>query len=140
MEDKCIKCSGSPVYIKKRKLCKSCYVKWYYSNSSRHKTAMIYHNSEVEFIKNFFDHKNWIYQPVHFRLNGDSYNPDFYDGERNIFIEVAGTRQAFDANKEKYRQFIAVYPKINFEIRYSDGCLLDMNDGFHRNKENLLNK
>lgn len=75
------------------------------------------HNSEIKFIENFFTHKNWIYHPVIFRLNGVNYEPDFYDGERNVFIEVSGTRQAFQANFDKYKLFIKTFPHIKFEVR-----------------------
>ena len=80
---------------------------------------------EVEFIKNFFSHSDWIHQPAQFRFDGTSYQPDFYDGYRNVFIEVAGTRQAYQQGKEKYDKFRKHYPKIKFEIRLPDGSLLN---------------
>ena len=86
------------------------------------------HFREVEFIKNFFDHDDFIHQPCHFRLNNIGYSPDFYDGKRNIFIEVAGTRQAYHINKEKYELFKQIFPKLQFEIRKTDGSLLDINN------------
>ena len=126
----CIKCKENKyIYCKKRQLCTRCYQRWYKEeNPKKAKKAYkmshlesVYHLTEVEFIKNFFTHQNWIYQPVYFRLNGGSYHPDFYDGERNVFIEVAGTFQAFYDNRDKYRTFIKTYPKINFEIRTAKG-------------------
>jgi len=44
----------------------------------------------------------------------------FYDGERNIFIEVSGSRQAYHANKDKYRLFRELFPLISLEIRKSN--------------------
>jgi hypothetical protein len=82
-------------------------------------------NAEVEFIKNFFTHNNWLYQPTMFRFDHYRYTPDFYDSERNVFIEVAGTRQAYDQNKDKYDIFRKTFPQINYEIRKSDGSILD---------------
>lgn len=54
------------------------------------------------------------------------YSPDFYDGNRNVFIEVIGSRQAYDQNKEKYDLMKKIFPKIKFEIRTPDGALLEI--------------
>ena len=149
METLCIKCKTSPVYIKKRGLCKKCYSVAYQKQRKGENASVgmlhyweIRHGGEVEFVKNFFDHKDWIYQPATFRLNGTIYHPDFYDGERNVFIEVAGTRQAFHANLEKYQQFIKTFPRIKFEVRYTTGELIPLSEtekGKYRvpNKRNL---
>ena len=88
----------------------------------------IHHQSEIEFIKGFFNHQNWIYHPAVFKTNMFRDEPDFYDGERDMFIEVAGTSVSFYANKRKYEQFMKIFPKINFEIRRFDGLLMDIND------------
>ena len=133
MKGICINCTKrKELYCQKRQLCKTCYGKWYNQSKrkdsnmlSKYKGDKIQHSSEVEFTK-FFTHNNWKYHPCHFRFNGEGYQPDFYDGERNMFIEVVGTRQAFSANKEKYKKFIATYPKINFEIRLVNGDLIDL--------------
>jgi len=85
----------------------------------------INHIAEIVFIKNFFDHKNWISQPAVFRMDNIKYIPDFYDGNRNVFIEVAGTRQAYHYNKAKYALFRKTYPLISFEIRFPSGEILD---------------
>jgi len=79
----------------------------------------------------------WIYQPALFRLNGYRYTPDFYDGEREVFIEVSGTRQAFYNNREKYRLFIKTFPGIKFEIRRPNGDLIPLTETegtYHENK------
>lgn len=125
----CIKCKKRPVYIKSRGLCQSCVSLFYYERRGQNKSEPSRYNKvrfskEMDFVKNFFHHNNWMYQPAYFRLNGGGYHPDFYDGERKVFIEVAGTRQAFHENRVKYEQFIKKYPKIDFEIRYSTGELL----------------
>ena len=132
METMCIACKERPIYIEKRRLCNRCYYRWYNDEKKgtkpplQRKPGDNYHQkiqylTEIDFSRNFFDHKNWIYRPVNFRFNGDVYEPDFYDGERNVFIEVAGTRQAFYANRQKYHAFIKAYPKIKFEIRMMNG-------------------
>jgi len=137
----CINCGKKPIHIKIRKLCMRCYQKVRSDNgpfinqaSHNYKAGLKKYdvNREVEFIKTFFSHTNWIHQPAMFRFNGQKYSPDFYDGERNVFIEVSGSRQAYHEAKEKYASFRKNFPKINFEIRKSDGSLLDEET---RNKE-----
>ena len=132
----CIECKDNPIWIKKRKLCKSCYRilrsrgalgDTNYRNYS-HITVLQkdqQYKREFEFVKNYFTHKNWLYEPVTFNLNGTNYTPDFYDAKRNVFIEVSGTRQAYHANKHKYKMFRKYFPKLNFEIRKSDGSILE---------------
>ena len=119
MKDVCIKCNTEPVFVQKRGLCKKCYGKVCYREMLARNPGLYKYraSSEIEFIKNFFTHKDWVYHPAIFRLDGCNYEPDFYDGKRNMFIEVSGTRQAFHANFEKYKLFIKNYPLINFEIR-----------------------
>jgi len=121
--DVCINCNKRPVDIKKRKLCKRCYAKVHYREMVARNPGLYNSNlaKEVEFIKNFFVHNNWIYHPTIFRLSIGNYEPDFYDGKRNVFIEVSGTTQAFYANFEKYKLFVKTFPLIKFEIRNSLG-------------------
>ena len=131
----CIKCKKEPVYIKKRQLCRFCYGRLVRQEGRlslidrgevSHRIAQNdQQKREVQFIKNYFRHNNWHYSPALFHLNGENYTPDFYDGEKNVFIEVAGTRQAYFFNKFKYDLMRQLYPKINFEIRRPDGELLD---------------
>ena len=128
----CIECKERPVLIKKRGLCRNCYQRLkrtgiIMSSNSAKGIVIDAHEREIEFIKNYFTHGDWRYKPAFFRFDNFRYSPDFYDGERNVFIEVAGTRQAYSANKEKYDAFRAAYPKLNFEIRKSDGTLLNEN-------------
>lgn len=125
IKEKCIICNKVKiVYCQKRRMCKLCYMKWY--KQKERAQDKIFHLAEVEFIKNFFTHQNWVYQPANFRVNGHRYCPDFYDSERNIFIEVSGTYQAFYNNREKYRQFIQLYPKIILEIRTVKGTIVPL--------------
>lgn len=135
MEDLCIQCRKRPIYVKKRGLCRKCYAQVYnrvHKNSCDSSAVDHYwkirHSKEIEFIKNFFEHKNWCYQPAMFRLDDLRYTPDFYDGERNVFIEVAGTRQAFHSNEKKYKQFTKMFPRINFEVRYATGELIAISE------------
>ena len=133
---KCIQCHEKEIVIIKRKLCLYCSQKYYRQhrltlNQQKtevgHTTLVKYEMfHEVNFIKNFFTHNNWIHHPSTFHLNGTNYSPDFYDAERNTFIEVIGTRQAFHANKEKYTFMGIIFPKINFEVRDSFGNLIPL--------------
>ena len=134
----CVVCNERPVENKKRKLCFRCYAKIRKqelkhgesipleriacpTTEQKYRTAR-----EMEFIKQFFKHGQWFYEPCLFRLsNGTSYQPDFYDGARNVFIEVAGTRQEYSFNKDKYEQFKKDYPLISFEVRGTDGNLIE---------------
>jgi len=81
----------------------------------------ITHLAEIEFVKNYFAHKNWVYQPACFHLRETKYTPDFYDGERNVFIEIVGTTQAFYSNKDKYLLFKELFPRIILEFRDKNG-------------------
>ncbi len=132
----CGKCNEREVRIRKWGVCLCCYQKHYAGmrNNSQDKTAMCQttvkkydSDGESEFIKNFFLHKDWQYQPTTFKLGSCQYTPDFYDGARNCFIEVAGTRQAYHENKYKYELFREIFPSIKLEIRLRDGSLFDEN-------------
>ena len=79
------------------------------------------------FIKNYFTHAEWIYQPACFHLGNSNYTPDFYDQKRNVFIEVSGTKQAYHDNKIKYEKFKEMFPGVKFEIRYTDGEMIEKN-------------
>jgi len=127
----CISCKVKPIQNKKRKLCLSCYQKLRITEDCSPKMITksvfkkIIYKAEMEFIKNFFTNNNkWIYEPVNFKLGDCSYTPDFYDSNRNVFIEVVGTRQAYSENKEKYKKLVELFPKIKFEIRNEKGELI----------------
>ena len=121
----CINCKERPVYIRKSGLCKKCYNHRYRNSGIKGKNNVQF-NSEISFIRNYFNHNEWLYQPATFNMNGISYRPDFYDRKRNVFIEVAGTRQAYHANEHKYQLFNDLFPNIILEIRTVDGELLDL--------------
>lgn len=127
METVCIKCKKNPVLVKRRGLCRRCYSLWYRQTGKQNAVNGIYRR-EVEFIKNFFTHNNWYYSPVIFRANGFRYIPDFYDNERNVFIEVVGTRQAFENNHKKYIKFGETFPCLKLEVRKISGDLIDLSD------------
>ena len=124
----CTACGSADIYNAKRQLCRKCYGK-YYNQGRKDKIITeekaVLHEREIEFIKNYFKHTNWVYSPATFRLPLGRYSPDFYDGETNTFIEVAGSRQAYHANKEIYKQFREKYPKICFEIRKVTGDIVE---------------
>lgn len=125
----CIECQEKQVHIKKHGLCKRCYGKFQRKSQNdkglpKATVTQVKHQhiSEINFIGAYFTHKNWVHYPAAFNL-GDAgrYTPDFYDGERNVFIEVVGTRQAYHQNKEKYELFIQKFPLLAFEVRDSNG-------------------
>lgn len=131
----CIECKKRSIHIKKRHLCNVCYQRERtkhggYIDPATHKFAKVTAQKhrlsrEIEFIKHFFEHTQYIHHPAMFRLNNTSYSPDFYDIKRNIFIEVSGTRQAYHANKYKYNLLRELFPHIRFEIRKASGELLN---------------
>lgn len=124
----CIKCNSHPVYSKKYLLCGRCYGQRM-SKSIRGKRSKIAVVSEVEFAKRYFTHKNWICQPATFRLNiNTTYRPDFYDGVRNVFIEVSSCLGAFTQSYIKVSKVRQVFPAIKFEFRNILGELIDENE------------
>lgn len=134
---KCKECKKKPVFIKKRQLCRLCYHKLRREEGGLPVNApkcpkvlaKRQYIAEMAFIKAYFNHMNWVHQPANFRLNGCNYAPDFYDGERNVFIEVSGTRQAYHDNKNKYEMFFKAFPKLSLEVRKSNGELLTSTKG-----------
>ena len=135
-KERCIECHKKPIHNKKRKLCVRCYQRLRHQASTANTSLLTEDNpfagrSEIEFIKNFFTHRDWIYHPALFRLNNEKYSPDFYDGERNMFIEVSATRQAYFFNKHKYELLRKLFPKLNFEIRKPSGELLNEDEAIH---------
>jgi len=105
-ENLCVKCEKRPVLVKKRNLCRLCYQRERkkngpFINPTSHNYAHPQYREnqkisrEMAFVKNFFNHSDWIYSPATFKFNGLKYTPDFYDSHRNTFIEVAGSRQAY---------------------------------------------
>jgi len=139
----CIVCHEWPVLIQKRQLCGRCYQKERKKTPELFKPTGLFvgnrrasvkkairketqYSCELIFARNFFNHKNYIYEAVTFHLDGINYTPDFYDQERNVFIEVAGTKQAFYANLPVYRKIVTVFGSIIFEFRKTDGSLIDI--------------
>ena len=135
-KNKCIECKEREIFIKKRSLCYPCYQRLReagmtgkeFSPTSSVTIKKIKQVGEINFIKNFFTNDEWIYEPCMFYLSGERYTPDFYDKERNVFIEVSATRQAYHYNKEKYDRLAELFPKILFEVRTPDGVLLGEGD------------
>ncbi len=128
MAEMCINCKKEPVFVKSRKLGKKCYHNLLHHGELLKNQRGLKGSSsdrEIEFIKNYFQHDDWIYHPARFNLNSISYTPDFYDGQRNVFIEVAGTRQAYHLNKDKYVAFKKLFPRITLEIRDATGKLIE---------------
>lgn len=65
--------------------------------------------------------KEFYYQPAVFHVNGIQYRPDFYTPEDGVFYEVAGTRQAFNQNRQKIDLVRNAYPFLKIEIVNPDG-------------------
>ena len=84
---------------------------------------------EIEFVRNYFTHNQWIYQPAIFRFDGTDYSPDFYDIVRKVFIEVVANHSAISIKKKKLKEFHRVFPDIKLELRKSDGTILEQKNG-----------
>jgi hypothetical protein len=119
----CTNCNQHEAKYKSRQLCYPCHRKLRQAGMLPRIEAKSYSTikkikylAEIQFVQNYPTPKDLIYQPGQFRFNGTSYQPDFYDFKKDIFYEIIGTRQAFDANKRKIEQFRIVYPKIRLEI------------------------
>ena len=140
----CTECHKDPIQIKKYGLCRKCYSRLYYADKLKPVLSRVSlppskenyasgatiekmeRDGEFEFVRSFFNkNTNWVHQPALFYFDGKKYRPDFYDVERNVFIEVSRTRQAYSKNKHKYDLFRKLYPKLNFEIRKPSGDLLN---------------
>jgi len=117
---------SSRITARKRKWERAKYLYGWISFDPRSVTPNFSRNTknEITFIKNYFDHENWIWHPINLQLRVGSYLPDFYDGKKGIFIEVVGPiPTAFRENIEKYVQFITCYPSLKLEFRTMDGQL-----------------
>lgn len=121
----CKNCNEREIAYKKAELCAKCY------NNKRNEAkrrGKLRHSSEIEFIKNFYNHNNWYHEPITFRLDDTTYTPDFYEPERNVFIEVIGSRQAYHENKHKYKKLAKKYPFVKLEFRCADGEKVELSD------------
>lgn len=85
------------------------------------------HEREIEFARYLeSEGKTWIYEPKIFYLEGFDgerikYTPDFYCPEDNTYYEVAGSRQAFSRNKQKYFLLASRNPSIKFAVVKPNG-------------------
>lgn len=124
----CTSCKKRPIKSLKSTLCIRCSTlakRKSFHESSTAELEIPRQKRELQFIKAYFTHEDWTYHPIRMTLNnGLKYSPDFYDKRRDVFIEVAGTRQAYEINKHKYALLKESYPCFQFEIRYADGELL----------------
>lgn len=94
---------------------------------------LIFEPREAVFAENFFTHSNWRPQPGMLKLSdGSAYYPDFYDGERDVYIEVVGSRQAFYANQYKYSRVMEEFPEITLEFRKPSGEIFDYSASWSR--------
>jgi hypothetical protein len=125
----CSQCEERPIAYKKSNLCTACYQK---NRKKRVGSISVSERQfstqprEILFIKNYFRHSNWLYHPITFNFSDFSYTPDFFDLDRQTFIEVVGTRQAFHQNKNQYIMVKQTFPCFSFEIRDVLGGLVDI--------------
>lgn len=80
---------------------------------------------EIQFVNTFFNGREYGI-PKFFKLNRNGmtrYTPDVYDIDRDTYIEVVGSRQAYHRNKKRYKTFRECYPNVKFEIRHCTGEL-----------------
>jgi len=90
-------------------------------------TARFAHRSEAEFAKilDFYGIR-WLYEPRTFPLEWDdrgyvieSFNPDFYLPEYDLFIELTTLKQSLVTRKNrKVRRLRELYPEVNIKIFY----------------------
>lgn len=120
----CVECNKRPVHVKKWEVCTACYQK-IYRRGKVAKVELAAHKREMLFVKNYFNHNQWSYQPAIFQLDEAKYTPDFYDRKENVFIEVCGSRQAYHKNLDKYKMFSEYFPGLKLEFRAPSGELLD---------------
>ena len=144
-ENICVACNKLKIMIKRHSLCHLCYRKIYKAGQlsddilaplSAPTIKKYQQEGEVEFVRNFFTHTNWVHRPCVFKLGTTAYAPDFYDKERNVFIEVAATRQAYSENRDKYLLMQEYFPGIVLEIRQPSGTKVDINERVHWDKKN----
>ena len=90
-------------------------------------TVRFAHRSEAEFAKilDFYGIR-WEYEPRSFALEWDhrgriieSFNPDFYLPELDLFIELTTLKQSLVTRKNrKLRRLRELYPGVNVKIFY----------------------
>lgn len=128
MKELCCVCHKRPVEVKKRQLCRKCYQQQYIAGTfgGLPLEMNIEHTREMEFMKNYFDDfDDCLYEPATFSMKGVKYTPDFYDIDRNVWIEVVGTREAYRQNRKKYSLFRYHFPDLILELRAPCGQLID---------------
>lgn len=113
----------------KKGLCARCYGR-HYRKEQRPGDTYPHYESEMAFVQRYFTHNNWVAQPARFKIyvpcgETTTYRPDFYDGERGVFIEVAASRSTYEKNQWKYAQFRRLYPSLTLELRNVDGALCE---------------
>lgn len=77
-----------------------------------------HHEGEKNFSRS---HPGMPYHPANFYFNGTKYSPDFYDPVRNVFFEVAATRQAFHQIKNKINEMKKHFPRVLIRVVNPDG-------------------
>jgi hypothetical protein len=142
---KCRRCDKKLDVYNKWFLCKECY-SWMkerrilgrdplfykeYSSISIEKTHKVrlkknkydYMNDGERQFYNLYPENQLIFHPAKFWMMdySETYQPDFYDRRKNVFIEISGTAAAYYGNKGKYDQFRKSYPAIPLEIRFPNG-------------------
>jgi len=57
---------------------------------------------------------NWEYEKKRFKLDNNSYCPDFYLSDYNLYIEIRGYYP--HARSDKIQQFLELYPSLRLEV------------------------
>jgi hypoxanthine phosphoribosyltransferase len=97
------------------------------SKASANDAVRFAHRSEAEFAKILdFYRIRWEYEPRSFPREWDdrgrvteSFNPDFYLPDYDLFIELTTLKQSLVTRKNrKLRRLRALYPEVNIKIFY----------------------
>lgn len=127
----CVECNERPIKVQKSGLCAKCYSRRYNQGGKKTGYGTTDCNgvrSEIYFAKLYFDHKNWLYQSVTFRLDfNETYRPDFYDVQNNVYIELSSSESAFSRSLYKVKKARLLFPYYKFEFRKINGELIDEN-------------
>ena len=128
----CIKCGKEPIHIKKRGLGRKCYNALVRTLRRAHTSlkstgcddGVIEFERHLQFAAAFLGTRPFLYRPARFRLGGSrSHTPSFYDVERDTWVDVVCTRQAYHIAKGHYEALRLRYPHLKFELRRPDGSV-----------------
>jgi len=114
---RCHRCQQDKISIKKRNLCGKCNV--LALNKGELSPPVI--KAEYDFAENYCGSDSLLHHNATFKFNGLRYTPDFYDVDRDVFIEVVASFVEYKSIKLRTSMFKKYYPNLGFEIRYPNG-------------------